>query len=90
MKWKAIVFDLGGVLLDSEEAHESAARRIVAICRLAVPDVYWHRIRGVAYEDFFAYVLALPANRSIRTPAVGRHTLPCLCFRRCLAVDVFC
>jgi HAD superfamily hydrolase (TIGR01509 family) len=70
MRYRAIAFDLGGVLLDSEEAHESAARRIVAMFRLTVPDVYWHRIRGVAYEDFYAYVLALPANRSIRAPAV--------------------
>ena len=62
MRYRAIAFDLGGVLLDSEDAHESGARRVAAHFRLAVPDDAWWRIRGGAYEDFFGYVLSLPAN----------------------------
>jgi beta-phosphoglucomutase len=62
MRYRAVAFDLGGVLLDSEGAHESAARRVAARFRLAVPEDAWWRIRGGAYEDFFGYVLSLPAN----------------------------
>lgn len=63
IKYRAIVFDLGGVLLDSEAVHESAARHVASRFRLAVPETTWPRIRGGAYEDFFAHVLSLPANR---------------------------
>jgi HAD superfamily hydrolase (TIGR01509 family) len=60
--YRAIAFDLGGVLLDSEGAHESAARRVAAQFHLSVPEGAWRRIRGGAYEDFFDFVLSLPAN----------------------------
>jgi len=62
MSYRAVAFDLGGVLLDSEDAHESAARRVAAHFRLAVPEGAWRRIRGGAYEDFFDHLLSLPAN----------------------------
>jgi beta-phosphoglucomutase-like phosphatase (HAD superfamily) len=60
--YRAIAFDLGGVLLDSEDAHENAARRTAAHFRLYVPEEQWSRIRGDAYEDFFDEILALPEN----------------------------
>jgi beta-phosphoglucomutase-like phosphatase (HAD superfamily) len=62
MSYRAIAFDLGGVLLDSEEAHENAARRVAAQFGLFVPDQKWPHIRGGAYEGFFDQVLALPEN----------------------------
>lgn len=62
MKYRAIVFDLAGVLLDSEEAHEVAARRVASLLRLSVPEPWWSRIRGGAYESFFEQVLSLPGN----------------------------
>ena len=62
MSYRAIVFDLGGVLLDSEEAHENAARRVAAHFGISVPDEKWPRIRGGAYEGFFNHLLALPEN----------------------------
>lgn len=62
MTYRAIAFDLGGVLLDSEDAHENAARRVAAQFRLVVPDDAWRRIRGGAYEDFFEHALSLPGN----------------------------
>lgn len=62
--YRAIVFDLAGVLLDSERAHETAARRVVARLGLAVPEDSWRRIRGAAYESFFDHILSLPDNSS--------------------------
>jgi HAD superfamily hydrolase (TIGR01509 family) len=62
MRYRAIAFDLGGVLLDSEEAHEKAARRVAWHLGLSVPEDKWASIRGGAYEGFFDYVLALPEN----------------------------
>jgi len=62
MNFRAVAFDLGGVLLDSEEAHENAARRVAAHFGLSVPEGTWPRIRGGAYEGFFDRVLALPEN----------------------------
>ncbi len=62
MSYRAIVFDLAGVLLDCEEAHESAARKLAAQLELEVPDSWWPRIRGGVYESFFEQVLSLPAN----------------------------
>lgn len=62
MSHRAIVFDLGGVLLDAEEAHEHAARLAAQHFRLSVPVAEWQRIRGSAYEDFFCHVLASPPN----------------------------
>jgi HAD superfamily hydrolase (TIGR01509 family) len=62
MSYRAIVFDLAGVLLDCEEAHESAARRAAMHLGLGVPEQWWSRIRGGAYESFFEQVLALPEN----------------------------
>lgn len=62
MIYRAIAFDLGGVLLDSEGAHENAARRVAEQFGLFVPAQKWPRIRGGAYEDFFEQVLAAPEN----------------------------
>ena len=58
MRYRAIAFDLGGVLLDSEGAHEGAARRAAAHFGLTVPLEVWPRIHGGAYEDFFDQVLS--------------------------------
>ena len=66
VKYRAIAFDLGGVLLDSEEAHEGAARRAASDFNLSVPQEKWPRVRGGAYEDFFDQLLALPANAGCR------------------------
>ena len=60
--FRAIVFDLAGVLLDSEKAHENAARQAAAQLRLSVPGSAWSRLRGGAYEDFFEHLLSLPEN----------------------------
>lgn len=60
--YRAIVFDLAGVLLDSERAHETAARKAVERLGLAVPEDSWRRIRGGAYESFFDHILSLPEN----------------------------
>jgi HAD superfamily hydrolase (TIGR01509 family) len=62
MKYRAIAFDLGGVLLDSEQAHENAARRVARHFGLSVPEDRWANIRGGAYEGFFDHVLASPEN----------------------------
>jgi HAD superfamily hydrolase (TIGR01509 family) len=62
VKFRAIAFDLAGVLLDSEKAHESAARRAAAQLDLFVPEQAWLRLRGGAYEDFFAHLTSLPEN----------------------------
>jgi HAD superfamily hydrolase (TIGR01509 family) len=62
LKFRAIAFDLAGVLLDSEKAHEHAARRAAAHLGLVVPEQAWPRLRGGAYEDFFAYLTSLPEN----------------------------
>ena len=63
-RYRAIVFDLAGVLLDSERAHEAAARKAVERLGLAVPEDSWRRIRGGAYESFFEHILSLPENSS--------------------------
>ena len=68
MRYRAVVFDLGGVLLDSESAHEAAARRAAAQLGLQVPEQGWPRLRGGAYEDFFDYVLSLPGNSGRAVP----------------------
>ena len=68
MRYRAVVFDLGGVLLDSESAHEAAARRAAAQLGLQVPEQGWPRLRGGAYEDFFDYVLSLPGNSGCAVP----------------------
>jgi HAD superfamily hydrolase (TIGR01509 family) len=60
--YRAIVLDLAGVLLDSERAHENAARQAAAQLGLTVPESFWPGLRGGAYEDFFDRVLSLPAN----------------------------
>jgi HAD superfamily hydrolase (TIGR01509 family) len=69
MSYRAIALDLGGVLLDSEDAHESAARQVAAKHGLHVPSDAWRRIRGGAYENFFDYLLSLAEN-------AGRGVLP--------------
>lgn len=61
MDYRAIVFDLGGVLLDSEEAHASAARVAARRFNLAIPAGDWPRIRGASYENFFARFLTANA-----------------------------
>ena len=66
LKYRAIVFDLTGVLLDSETAHERAARRAATHLGLTVPEDVWHRIRGGAYEGFFDLILSLPENTRVR------------------------
>lgn len=62
MSYRAIVFDLGGVLLDCEEAHANAVRRVALQLRLHVGADSMRRIRGGAYEDFFDHVLSRPEN----------------------------
>lgn len=62
VRLSAIVFDLGGVLLDAEEAHANAARLAAQDFSLPVSVAEWECIRGSAYEDFFYRVLASPAN----------------------------
>ena len=80
MGYRAIVFDLGGVLLDSEDAHESAARRVVARFGLWVPADRWLQIRGAAYESFFDEVLALPQNAGCSVPAVDASSCAYDCY----------
>ena len=62
MSYRAIVFDLGGVLLDCEDAHANAVRRVVAQLRLHIEADALRQIRGGAYEDFFDRTLSLPEN----------------------------
>lgn len=62
MSYRAIVFDLGGVLLDCEDAHANAVRRVVAQLRLHVDADALRQVRGGAYEDFFDRTLSLPEN----------------------------
>jgi len=63
MGHQAIVFELGGVLLDSQNAIENAARQVATRLRLCVPEETWQSFRGVGYESFFGEVLSLPANK---------------------------
>jgi phosphoglycolate phosphatase len=62
MSYRAIVFDLGGVLLDCEEAHANAVRRVAVQLRLHLGTDTAQQIRGGAYEDFFDRILSLPEN----------------------------
>lgn len=62
MSYRAIVFDLGGVLLDCEEAHANAALRVASELRLHLGADVGRQIRGGSYEDFFDHLLALPEN----------------------------
>ncbi len=69
MSYRAVVLNLGGVLLDCEDAHTNAVRWVVAQLRLHVEADALLQIRGGAYEDFFERILSLPENS-------GCHTRP--------------
>ena len=62
MSYRAIVFDLGGVLLDCEDAHSNAVRRVVAQFRLHVEPDALRKVHGGSYEDFFDRTFSLPEN----------------------------
>lgn len=57
MPFRAVLFDLDGVLVCSEPMHEEAAVRVLEAHALPCPDDLFDRMRGRPDRDQFAYVL---------------------------------
>ena len=55
--FQAILFDLDGVLIDSEPLHEKAQRLVFAEHDLAVPDEFFAHVKGKTEEDVFGHVV---------------------------------
>ncbi|EKE24924.1 MAG: HAD-superfamily hydrolase, subfamily IA, variant 3, partial [uncultured bacterium] len=54
-KIKAIIFDMDGVLVDSEPIHERAEMEICREYGMNVDKNEWDRFRGKKLEDIFRY-----------------------------------
>ena len=54
---RAVIFDLDGVVIDSEPLYEEAERRLFAAFGLDVPASVLQDIKGVTAREAFAYVL---------------------------------
>ena len=52
----AVIFDLDGVLIDSEPLHEEAKRRVFAHYGLAVPETVYDEFKGRTDRDVLEYV----------------------------------
>jgi HAD superfamily hydrolase (TIGR01509 family) len=55
-KIKAIIFDMDGVLVDSEPIHERAEMETCREFGMEVPKSEWHKFRGTKLEDIFSYI----------------------------------
>lgn len=54
-KIKAIIFDMDGVIVDSEPIHEKAESEICREFGMGVPKDEWKNFRGKKLEDIFSY-----------------------------------
>jgi HAD superfamily hydrolase (TIGR01509 family) len=54
-KIKTIIFDMDGVLIDSEPIHEKAEMEICREFGMDVPKKEWDKFRGKKLEDIFSY-----------------------------------
>ena len=60
--FQAVIFDLDGVLVDSEPLHEKAQRRVFARHQVDIPDDLFGRFKGKTEEAVFEYAVAHFAN----------------------------
>jgi HAD superfamily hydrolase (TIGR01509 family) len=54
-KIKALIFDMDGVLVDSEPIHEKAEMEVCREFGMVVPKLEWDNFRGKKLEDIFSY-----------------------------------
>ena len=65
---KAVLFDLDGVVVDSEPLYQVAERRLFARYGITIPDEDWALFRGVSEDEFYRlardrYKLPLPLEQ---------------------------
>lgn len=56
--YQAIIFDMDGVLIDSEPLHEQAKRVVFERYAIDVPDAFFDEVKGKTDQDVFDLVMA--------------------------------
>mgnify|MGYP006271718777 CR=1 FL=1 len=69
----ALLFDMDGVLVDTEPLHEDATRDILQRYALSVPDDLFDRFRGRPDRDLFAERLEEAAEADVDVPTLVRE-----------------
>jgi len=69
----ALLFDMDGVLVDTEPLHEDAARRVLRKHDLAIPDDLFDRFRGRPDRVLFAERLSESPSVTLEVPALIRE-----------------
>lgn len=59
---EAVIFDMDGVIIDSEPLHEEAQRIVFATYRLTVPPSVFEDYKGMIEEDVFAHIVQTYAD----------------------------
>lgn len=86
--FQALLFDLDGVLIDSEPLHEKAQRLVFAEHDLTVPDDFFVRFKGKTEEDVFEHVVQHHARHlDVATLVARKHAVYEEIFDELEAVD---
>jgi len=70
LDFKAVIFDMDGVIIDSEPLHEEAKRRAFAKYDLVVPDEVYEQFKGKTDRDVLQYAAETYGDGSIDVSAL--------------------
>ena len=63
--FQAVIFDLDGVIINSEPLHERAQRIVFEEYTLDVPDLFYEEVKGKTEEQVFEYAIRTYARQAL-------------------------
>lgn len=71
---QAIIFDMDGVIIDSEALHIEAEKQTLKDHSIIIPDSEWQRFKGTTYEWMYQYIIDHFTDGSITAEKLVKHT----------------